>query len=199
MELFPPESSEMDLQSTLSWTQETSTSSSFFPLAVPPCWWALRQPHSSQTGRSPIIQKPEPWRSGGDKAPASWSPSRVWRQSVLVPRVRGVWAAREELATPRSQTPEGSPRISFAVSTQTGNPNWNRAKNLHDPVQHMAREQLIKNHTEWKEHKRKLCNWCHISIKNDKHFRKQQKIYMILSLVMSSKTQQKSQYTKCFK
>ena len=112
---------------------------------------------------------------------------------------RPVWAAREELATPRSQTPEGLARTSFAVSTQTGNPNWNGAKNLHDPVQHTAREQLIKNHTELKEHKHKLCNWRHISIKNDKHFRKQQKIYMILSLVMSSKTQQKSQYTKCFK
>ena len=34
---FLPESSEMDLQSSLSWTQETSTSSSFFPLAAPPC------------------------------------------------------------------------------------------------------------------------------------------------------------------
>jgi len=36
MELFPapPQSSEMDLWSALSWTQETSTSSSFFPLAV---------------------------------------------------------------------------------------------------------------------------------------------------------------------
>ena len=90
---FPPESSEMDLQSALSWTQETSTSSSFFPLAVPPCWWALRQPRSSQTGCSPVIQKPEPWRSWGNKAPANWSPSRIWRQSVLVPRVRGVFGA----------------------------------------------------------------------------------------------------------
>ena len=63
----------------------------------------------------------------------------------------GVWrllrAAREERAVPRSQTPEGSPRTSFAVSTQTGNPNWNGAKNLHDPAQHTAREQLIKKHT----------------------------------------------------
>ena len=31
---FLPESSEMDLQSAFSWTQETSTSSSFLPLAV---------------------------------------------------------------------------------------------------------------------------------------------------------------------
>lgn len=55
-----PESSEMDLQSALSWTQETSTPSSFFALAAPPCWWALRQPCSSQPGCSPVIQKPEP-------------------------------------------------------------------------------------------------------------------------------------------
>ena len=82
---FPPESSEMDLWSALRWTQETSTSSSFFPLAVPPCWWALRQPHYSQCGRSPVIQKAKPWGSWGDKAPASLSPSQVWRQNVLVP------------------------------------------------------------------------------------------------------------------
>ena len=75
---FPPESSEMDLQSALSWTQETSNLFSFFPLAAPPCWWVLRQPGSSQHGPSPIIQKPEPWRSWGDKAPASWSQSQVW-------------------------------------------------------------------------------------------------------------------------
>ena len=90
---FPPESSEMDLQSALSWTQETSSSSSFFPLAAPPCWWALRQPRSSQPGRSPIIQKPKPWQSWGDKAPPRWSPTRVWRQSVLCPRVRGGFGA----------------------------------------------------------------------------------------------------------
>ena len=28
--------------------------------AAPPCWWALRQPCSSQPGCSPVIQKPEP-------------------------------------------------------------------------------------------------------------------------------------------
>ena len=40
---------------------------------------------------------------------------------------RGFWrplrAAREERAAPRSQTSEGSPRSSSAVSTQTGSPN----------------------------------------------------------------------------
>ena len=45
---------------------------------------------------------------------------------------RGVWrplrAAREERAAPRSQTSEGSPRSSSAVSTQTGSPNWNGAE-----------------------------------------------------------------------
>ena len=81
MELFPPESSEMDLRSVFSWTQETSTSSSFSPLAARPCWRALRQPRSSHPGRSLVIHKPQPWRSWGDKAPASWSPSRVWRQT----------------------------------------------------------------------------------------------------------------------
>ena len=93
MELFPPESSEMDLRSALSWTQETSTLSSFSPLAAPPCWWALRQPRSSQLGRSPVTQEPEPWGPWGDKAPASWSLSPVWRQSVLRPRVRGGFGA----------------------------------------------------------------------------------------------------------
>ena len=152
MELFPapptPEFSEMDLQSALSWTQEMFTSSSFFPLAAPPCWWALRQPPSAQPGRSPIIQEPKPWWCWGDKAPTSWSPSWVWRQTScphtsergLAPQA----GHQRRVAALHSQTPEGSPRTSFAVSTQTGNPNWNGAKNLHDPAQHMAREQLIK-------------------------------------------------------
>ena len=79
---------------------------------------------------------------------------------------------------------EMEPKISMTLlNTRLGN-NWLK---------------LIKNHTEWKEHKHKFCNWHHISIKNYKHFRKQQKIYMTSSVVMSSKTQQKSQYTKCFK
>ena len=88
------------------------------------------------------------------------------------------------LCAPRLETQtEMEPKISMTLlNTQPGN-NWLK---------------LIKNHTEWKEHKHKLCNW-HILIKNYKHFRKQQKTYMTLSLVMSSKTQQKSQYTKCFK
>ena len=125
-----------------------------------------------------------------DKTTCAHGSERGWRP---------LRAAREERAAPRSQTSEGSPRSSSAVSARTGSPNWNRAKNLHDTAQHTAREQLIKNHTEWKEHKHKLCNWRHISIKNYQHFRKQLKIYMALSLVMSSETQQKSQYTKCFK
>ena len=41
MELFPFLSPETDLLSALSWTQETSTLPSFFPLAVPSCWQAL--------------------------------------------------------------------------------------------------------------------------------------------------------------
>ena len=57
MELSPPaptpECSEMDLRSALSWTQEMSTSSSFSPLAAPPCWRAQRQPRSSQLGAQP--------------------------------------------------------------------------------------------------------------------------------------------------
>ena len=199
---FLPESSEMDLQSAFSWTQETSTSSSFLPLAVllvgteatpllsawtqpryPEAWAlvVLRRQSSRQlvTEQSLKAKRPVPTgQSGG------WRPLR---------------ATREEWAAPRSQTSEGSPRSSSAVSAQTESPNWNGAKNLQDTAQHTAREQLIKNHTEWKEHKHKLCNGHHISIKNYKHFRKQQKIYMALRLVMSSKTQQKSQYTKCFK
>ena len=93
MELFPRLSPEMALQSALSWTQETFTLSSFFPLAAPPCWQALRQPRSSQPGRSPVTQKPEPWGPWGDKTAASWSPSPVWRQSILRPRVRGGFVA----------------------------------------------------------------------------------------------------------
>ena len=112
------ECSEMDLRSALSWTQETSTSSSFSPVAAPPCWRAQRQPCSSQPGRSPVTPEPEPWGPWGDKAPA-----------------------REEWAAPCSQTSEGSPRSSSAVSTQTGSPNWNGAQWLHDPPQNMAREQ----------------------------------------------------------
>ena len=93
MELFPSLSPETDLWSVLSWTYETFTSSSFFPLAAPPCWRALRQPCSSQLGRSPVTQEPEPWEPWGDKTAASWSPSPVWRQSVLRPWVRGGFGA----------------------------------------------------------------------------------------------------------
>ena len=204
MELFPapPQSSEMDLRSALSWTQETSTSSSFFPLAVllvgteaTPLLSAWKQPRYPEAWALAVLRRQS-------------SPELVTEQSLKAKRPvptgqSGGWrplrAAREERAAPRSQTSEGSPRSSSAVSAQTGNPNWNGAKNLQDPAQHTAREQLIKNHTEWKEHKHKLCNWHHISVKNYKQFRKQEKIYMTLSLVMSSKTQQKSQYTKCFK
>ena len=142
---------------------------------------ALRRQSSRQLVTEPSLKAKRPAPAGQRWG---WRPLR---------------AAREERAAPRSQTSEGSPRSSSAVSAQTGSPNWNGAKNLHDTAQHTAREQLIKNHTEWKEHKHKLCNWRHISIKNYQHFRKQLKIYMALSLVMSSETQQKSQYTKCFK
>ena len=45
---------------------------------------------------------------------------------------RGLWrplrATREERAARCSQTSEGSPRSSSAVSTQTGSPNWNGAE-----------------------------------------------------------------------
>ena len=58
-----------------------------------PCWRALRQPRSSQLGGSPITQQPEPWWPWRDKAPASWSPSPVWRKSFLCPRVRGGFGA----------------------------------------------------------------------------------------------------------
>ena len=116
--LPPPKCAEMDLRSALSWTQETSTSSSFSPLAAPPYRRALRQPHSSQPGCSPVTPEPKPWGPWGDKAPA-----------------------REEWAAPRSQTSEGSPRSSSAVSTQTGGPNWNGAQWPHNPPQNTAKEQ----------------------------------------------------------
>ena len=61
----------------------------FFPLAAPPYWRALRQHRSSQPGHSPITQEPKPWQPWGDKAPASWSPSPVWWQSILSLRERG--------------------------------------------------------------------------------------------------------------
>ena len=114
----PPACSEMDLRSALSWTQETSTSSSFSPLAAPPYRQALRQPLSSQLGCSPITPEPESWGSWGDRAPT-----------------------REERAAPCSQTSEGSPTSSSAVSIQTGSPNWNGAQWLHDPPQTTAKEQ----------------------------------------------------------
>ena len=124
---FPPESSEMDLRSSFSWTQETSTLSSFFPLAAPPCWWVLRQPRSSQPGRSPIIHKSKPWRSWGDKAPANCSPSQVWRQNVPVPWGsewvwRPLWATREKRVAPRSQTPEVSSRMQLCCVHQDWKP-----------------------------------------------------------------------------
>ena len=110
MELFPSLSPETDLVSALSWTQETSTSASYFPLVVPPCWRALRQPHSSQLGGRPITQEPEPWGPWRDKAPASWSPSPVWRQSVLRPRVRGgfgaLWGPPERSGQPCTHRPQ---------------------------------------------------------------------------------------------
>ena len=124
---FPPESSEMDLQSALSWTWETSTSSSFFPLAVPPCWGteatlllsAWLQPRYPEARVLAVLRKhsscqlvTEP--SLKAKRPAPAGQSGFWRP---------LQAAREEQAAPCSQTSEGSPRNSSAVSTQTGSPN----------------------------------------------------------------------------
>ena len=129
---FPPESSEMDLQSALSWTWETSTSSSFFPLAVPPCWGtestlllsAWLQPRYPEARVLAVLRKhsscqlvTEP--SLKAKRPAPAGQSGFWRP---------LQAAREEQAAPCSQTSEGSPRNSSAVSTQTGSPNWNGAE-----------------------------------------------------------------------
>ena len=124
---FLPESSEMDLQSAFSWTQETSTSSSFFSLAAPPCWrgeatlllsartqprypgaralTALRRQGSRQLVTEPSLKA---------KPPAPVGERGFWRP---------LRAAREERTAPRSQTSEGSPRSSSAVSTQTGSPN----------------------------------------------------------------------------
>ena len=60
MELFPapPQSSEMDLRSALSWTQETSTSSSFFPLAV--LLVGTEATPLLSAWKQPVIQKPQP-------------------------------------------------------------------------------------------------------------------------------------------
>jgi len=127
MELFPPpappEFSEMDLRSALSWTQETFTSSSFFPLAAPPCWWALRQCLDA----APLSRSTSPDGAEETKLPPAGHRAESEGKHPVPTRQRGGWrpkqATREEQAALRSQTPEGSPRTSFAVSTQTGNPN----------------------------------------------------------------------------
>ena len=107
-----PESSEMALQSALSWTQGTSALSSFSPLAAPPCWgteaslllsaWtqprypearaltALRRESSRQLATEPSLRAKRPVPAGQGET-------------------RG-----EERAAPRSHSPEGSPRSSSA-------------------------------------------------------------------------------------
>ena len=108
----------MDLQSALSWTQETSALSSFSPPAAPPCWgtgaspllsaWtqpsypktrgltALRRESSRQLVTEPNLKA---------KRPAPAGQRGIWRP---------LWAAGEERAVPRSHSPEGSPRSSSA-------------------------------------------------------------------------------------
>ena len=87
MELFPPSPLRWNSSQPSAGHRKRLLGPHFFPLAAPPCWWALRQPCSSQPGCSPIIQMPESWQSWGDTAPVSWSPSPVWRH-VLHPWVR---------------------------------------------------------------------------------------------------------------
>ena len=108
---FParPESSEMDLWSALSWIQETSTLSSFFPPAAPPCWgteasrllsaWtqprypearaltALRRESSRQLGTQPRLKAESCARgSEGALAPPAGRRSRAGSPALTQPR-----------------------------------------------------------------------------------------------------------------
>ena len=130
----------------LSWAQEMPTSSSFFPLAEPPCWRALRQPCSSQPGRSPIIQKSPSPDGPEETKPASWSPSPVWRQSVLCQQIRGGFGAPcwppEKSGQPRAQRaqrahPEAALLWALGLEDQTEM----QQNKLHDPPQNMAKKQ----------------------------------------------------------
>ena len=152
----------MDLRSALSWTQET-TLSSFFPLAALPCWWVLRQPCSSQLGRSRVIQKPEPWRSWGDKAPARGSRSQVWRRNILCPQLRAGLGAPcgppEQSGQHRAHRPQRAhpePALLWALRLET--------QTEMEPNTSSNHQSLFKNHMEWNEHKHKLCNLHHNSI-----------------------------------
>ena len=74
---------------------------------------ALRQARSSQPGRSPVSRSPSP--DGPEETkPASWSPSPVWRQSVLRPRVGGGFGApcgcRRRAGSPVLPEPRGLPQ-----------------------------------------------------------------------------------------
>ena len=117
----------MDFQSALSWTQETSTWSSFFPSCSTSLLVgteatlllsAWMQPHYPEARVLAVLRRhssrqlvTEP--SLKAKRPAPVGQSGFWRP---------LQAAREEQAAPRSQTSEGSPRNNSAVSIQTGSP-----------------------------------------------------------------------------
>ena len=106
MELFPapPQSSEMDLRSALSWTQETSTSSSFFPLAVllvgteaTPLLSAWKQPRYPEASALTVLRRQSSRQLVTEPSP---------KANVLRPRVRG------RLAPPAGrQRRAGSPAL----------------------------------------------------------------------------------------
>ena len=73
-----------------------------------------------------------------ERAPRAHRPQRAHPEPALL------WALRLETQT------EMEPKISMTLLNTRLENNWLK---------------LIKNHTEWKEHKHKLCNWHHISIK----------------------------------
>ena len=143
-----PQSPEMDLRSALSWTQETCVSFPHFSLLqrlpagrhwVKPAPLSLDAAPLSRKARALTALRRESSRqlvtepSLKAKHPAPAGQRGLWRP---------LWAAREERAAPRSQSPEGSPRSSSAASAQTGSPNPNGAEQLRDPPQNMAKEQL---------------------------------------------------------
>ena len=122
---FLPESSEMDLQSAFSWTQETSTSSSFLPLAVllvgteaTPLLSAWTQPRYPEARVLAVLRKHSSCQLVTEPSLKAKRPAPVGQKGFWRP----LRAAREERAAPRSQTSEGSPRSSSAVSAQTGSP-----------------------------------------------------------------------------
>lgn len=94
------ECSEMDLRSALSWTQETSTSSSFSPVAAPPAGGHKGNPAPLSRDAAPWPQSPSPEGPEETKLPPGKSGQpHARRPQRAHPEAALLWALRLEAQT----------------------------------------------------------------------------------------------------